>query len=377
MTTIWNFPTRIRFGAGELNNLPQELQTLGAQSVLVVTDPGIVKAGLLGTLLSVLEPTGLKLATFDEVDPNPSEANVDAGAKALADSGANAIVALGGGSALDAAKVIAVRHAVDRPLEELDDAKGGDRFIPNSVLPIIAIPTTAGTGSEVGRSGVVTVKSTGIKTVIFSPALMPKCALLDPELTVSMPAHITAATGVDALTHSLEALVALGDHPMADGIAQKGIELVSRHLPTAVNNGADLNARGAMMKAAMMGAVAVQKGLGACHSLPHPLSSEHVLHHGLANALCLPAVMRFNLDVARDAYASVMHHFDVADVRQFPDRVAQFCHSLGIPKGLRETGVEEHHVARLSELAMLDSCHLGNPKKCDRAIFEQLFRESL
>ncbi len=377
MATIWNFPTRILFGLGESRNIGNEVKALSASRALLVTDRGIEAAGLVEPIARALEQVGVAVACFCDVEPNPSEANVAQGAEALAQHRADVIVGLGGGSPLDAAKLIAVRAAVALPFEALDDAKGGDRFIPTQLLPVIAVPTTAGTGSEVGRAGVVGVAGTGRKTVIFSPAMLPRVAILDPELTRTMPKMTTAATGFDALTHCMEARVAIGDHPMADGIAEKGMSLVAKYLLRAVEDGDDLEARGAMMKAAMMGAVAFQKGLGACHSLAHPLSSEHDVHHGLANAICLPAVVRFNMEQAEDGYVSVARCLDIDDPQELPDKLAVFRSRLGLPNGLGEVGVQRADLSALSALAVEDGCHQGNPRRCDRAALEQLYLESL
>ncbi|HYP89236.1 MAG TPA: iron-containing alcohol dehydrogenase, partial [Polyangiaceae bacterium] len=265
--SIWSFPTRIIFGAGEITKLGTEAAALGVSRVLVVADPGVEKNGLLNAPLAALAKAGLVANVFTGVDGNPTEKNIEDGAREYAAQRAEAVVAVGGGSPMDAAKLIALRAVCELPFEQLDDAIDGGVHVPANVPPVIAVPTTAGTGSEVGRSGVLTVRSTGRKTVIFSPRLLAKVAILDPELTVSMPKGVTAATGFDALTHCIEAYLSTGDHPLADAIALGGIELVARHLERAVSEPTDLEARGGMMKAAMMGAIAFQKGLGACHSL--------------------------------------------------------------------------------------------------------------
>jgi 4-hydroxybutyrate dehydrogenase len=376
MATIWNYPTRIRFGLGEVQNVGAEAKRLAATRTLVVTDAGVQAAGLCEPVVASLEQMGIAVEVFSAVDPNPTEANVEAGAEAAARHGADLLIGLGGGSPLDVAKLIAVRRAVALPFEVLDDSKGGDKFIPNDLLPIITIPTTAGTGSEVGRSGVITVASTRRKTVVFSPALMPKVAILDPQLTKSMPPKTTAATGFDAFTHCVEAWASTGDHPMADGIAQKGIELCLAALERAVQDGSDLSARGAMMKAAMMGAVAFQKGLGACHSLAHPLSSEFGIHHGLANALCLPAVVAYNAGAAAGCYSEVARYFQVG-VSALPQAIAAWRERLGLPSGLGAVGVGEEHLDKLAELAFEDACHGSNPRPCDRAALRELYRQSL
>jgi alcohol dehydrogenase class IV len=278
---------------------------------------------------------------------------------------------------MDVAKLIALRVNHGRPMIDYDDATGGDAFVTEAVPPIVALPTTAGTGSEVGRSGVVTLA--GRKTVIFSPKLLPALAILDPVLTQTLPAHITAATGYDALTHNVEALVARGDHPLCDAIARGGIQLVARSLVRAVREPADLDARGDMMKAAMMGAIAFQKGLGACHSLAHPLSSHCGLHHGLANALCLPAVVRFNLqlDSARPAYAEVARLLTgKADADAAAPALADLRAELGLAAGLEQAGVDLAAHPDLPAAAYADSCHVNNPRSCSLEDMQQLYAAS-
>ncbi len=376
MATIWNYPTRVRFGIGEAQNTGNEAKTLGANRVLVVTDRGVVAAGLAQRITDALTQVGLTVDVFDEIEPNPTEANIEAGARAFNEFGADLLVGVGGGSPLDAAKLISVRAAVALPFEALDDSKGGDRFIPQTLTPVIAVPTTAGTGSEVGRAAVLTVESTRRKTVVFSPAMMPKVAILDPELTRSMPQMTTAATGFDALTHCIEARVATGDHPMADAIADGGIELVVRYLQRAVSDGSDMEARGAMMKAALMGAVAFQKGLGACHSLAHPLSAEFGTHHGLANAVCLPAVVAFNLERAADEYTGAAAAFGARHVDELPAKLATFRAQLGLPDGLSAIGIPRADLPRLAGLAFEDACHHGNPRPCSVADLATLYEDS-
>ncbi len=377
-TTTWSFPTKIVFGVGARESLPDEAKRLGMKRPLLVTDWGVVDAGLSAPLEKALKDAGLEAASFADVDSNPTEANVERGAEVYKAHGADGLIALGGGSPLDAAKLIAVRTVSSRSFEELDDAKGGDRFIDASVPPIITLPTTAGTGSEVGRSGVLTVASTGRKTVVFSPHLMAKVALLDPELTRSLPAHVTAATGFDALTHCIEAYLSKGDHPMADSIALGGIDLVAKHLKTAVNSPGDMEARGAMMKAAMMGAVAFQKGLGACHSLAHPLGSEHGLHHGLANALCLPAVLEFNSEAVADKVLHVGLLLGAEpNLASAVGVVSTLRSELALATRLSEVGIEAQHLERLSELAFEDACHQLNPRSCTREDLLALYRASL
>lgn len=372
----WAFPTTVVFGPGAVETVGSQVRRVGATRVLIVCDPGIVKAGIAERVRALLEAGGVPAAVFDQVDPNPVEQNVHAGASAYRTHGADCVVAVGGGSPLDSGKLVALRVTHDRPLADYDDAVDGGRFIGPSVPPILTIPTTAGTGSEVGRSGVVTLAATGRKTVIFSPYLLAKVALLDPELTRSMPARVTAATGFDALTHCLEAYCSTGDHPMADAIALGGLELCAAFLPRAVDRGDDLEARGAMMKAAMMGAVAFQKGLGACHSLAHPLSSEKGLHHGLANALCLPAVVEFNESAARERLDRVRRILD-ANARSCAVALRALRARVGLPDGLRAEGVADADIALLSSKAFDDACHRSNPRPTSREELAGLYRASL
>ena len=372
----WSFPTTVVFGNGSIKTLAAHVQRIGAKRALIVCDPGVVKAGIAEKVRKVLEDAGVPAAIFDRVDPNPVLKNVVEGVAAFRSHGADVIVSVGGGSPLDAGKLIALKVTHERPLEEYDDAIGGDAHITANVPPIINVPTTAGTGSEVGRSGVITLEATGRKTVIFSPFLLAKAAILDPELTVSMPPRVTAATGFDALTHCIEAYLSNGDHPMADGIALAGIELSAKHLPRAVEAGADLVARGAMMKAAMMGAVAFQKGLGVCHSLAHPLSSEKNLHHGLANALCLPAVCDFNNHAVPDRIERVRRTVDLT-ATSLSNALRALREKIGLPSGLAAEGITKADIPKLADKAMEDACHRSNPRTCTREDMVKLYELSL
>ncbi|HVH43207.1 MAG TPA: iron-containing alcohol dehydrogenase [Labilithrix sp.] len=372
----WSFPTTVVFGAGSLSKLGDHVRRASGKRALVVCDPGVVKAQIAERVRKVLDDAGIPAALFDEVDPNPVLANVEKGVAAYRAHKADIVVSVGGGSPLDVGKLIALKTTHERPLEEYDDAIGGDAHITSNVPPIITVPTTAGTGSEVGRSGVVTLEATGRKTVIFSPYLLAKAAILDPELTVSMPPRVTAATGFDALTHCIEAYLSVGDHPMADGIALMGIELAAKHLPRAVEAGADLVARGAMMKAAMMGAVAFQKGLGVCHSLAHPLSSEKNLHHGLANALCLPAVVDFNNAAVPERIERVRRLIDL-NATSLSNAIRSLREKVGLPSGLASEGVTKADIPKLADKAMEDACHRCNPRPCAREDMVKLYEQSL
>ncbi|MBX3262651.1 MAG: iron-containing alcohol dehydrogenase [Labilithrix sp.] len=375
-TVTWSFPTTVVFGNGAISTLGDHVRRASGKRALVVCDPGVVKAQIAERVRKVLEEAGVPAMIFDRVAPNPVLENVTDGVAAFRSHGADVVVSVGGGSPLDVGKLIALKTTHERPLEEYDDAIGGDAHITSNVPPIINVPTTAGTGSEVGRSGVVTLAATGRKTVIFSPHLMAKAAILDPELTVSMPPRVTAATGFDALTHCVEAYLSLGDHPMADGIALMGIELCAKNLPRAVEAGADLAARGAMMKAAMMGAVAFQKGLGVCHSLAHPLSSEKNLHHGLANALCLPAVVDFNNAAVPDRVERVRRVLDLT-ATSLSNALRALRERIGLPGGLAAEGVTKADVPKLADKALEDACHRSNPRPCTRDDMVKLYELSL
>jgi 4-hydroxybutyrate dehydrogenase len=380
---VWNYPTRILFGDGAASDLGGEAKKLGVARALIVSDPGVTRAGLLEPLVRSLEAQGIAVARFDAISTNPSEAEAKAATEAYRRANADGVVAVGGGAPLDVAKVVRILATEALPLEEYDDAKGGDAKMKAQFPPMIAVPTTAGTGSEVGRSAVVTSATTGRKTIFFHPKLIPNVAVLDPRLTESLPAKITAATGFDALTHSIEAFLAKGDHPMADAIALKSIELCARYLERAVKQPDDLEARGAMLKAAMMGAVAFQKGLGVCHSLAHPLGAEHDLHHGLANALCLPAVLDFNRSAVQGRIASVARMLGVRGEDE--DTLASACsgavralrHKVGLPDGLAAMGIGDAHIPKLAKLAFEDVCHSSNPRACTEHDMEQLYRASL
>ncbi len=379
MAVVWSFPTQIVFGNGSLGQIADRVKAVvvgAAPRALIVCDAGVVKVGIAERVRDALSKGGVEAAVFSGVDPNPVEENITAGVAAYRAHRANVVVSVGGGSPLDAGKLIALKTTHDRPLVDYDDATGGDRYIDANIPPMVTVPTTAGTGSEVGRSGVVTLVATGRKTVIFSPHLLAKVAILDPELTASMPAKITAATGFDALTHGLEAYCAKGDHPMADGIALMCLELVAKSLLRAVQDGADLDARGDMMKAAMMGAVAFQKGLGATHSLAHPLSSEKGLHHGLANALCLPAVVDFNASTIPERIERVRVTL-VPQAKTLADGLRSLRAELGLPGGLGAEGVTGADIVKLADKAFEDACHSLNPRPVTKDDLAALYRASL
>jgi alcohol dehydrogenase class IV len=367
--TSYSFPTTIDFGEGALGSLPEHVRAYG-HTVLVVTDPGMAELPVFAQVLAVLDDGDIPYSVLSTISPNPLASECEAGGELFRATGADVIVGVGGGSALDGAKGVALMATHPAPMIAYDDALGGSEKISDDVPPVIAIPTTAGTGSEVGRSTVVVDSSRARKIVVFSPHLMPRVALIDPALMTSMPAGLTAATGFDALTHNLEALTALGYHPMADGIALEGLALVAAHLSRAVQVPDDLAARGGMAMAALMGATAFQKGLGVCHSLAHPLSSLAQMHHGLANAVLLPYVVSFNRDVAGDAYRLVSDRLGCGDL--VPWLVALRA-ELGIPHTLAEAGIDRGLIQALAEQAIDDACHASNPRPCSLGHMVRLY----
>jgi 4-hydroxybutyrate dehydrogenase len=367
--TVLSWPTRIVLGPGALNRLPEEVERLGMRRPLLVTDVGVVKAGLADRLIGVLGEAGLVHVLFDRVTPDPTEPDVFAGLEAYRSGDCDGILALGGGSPLDAAKLVQLLTSHPPPLSRYDDATGGDRYVTHPLPPLIAIPTTAGTGSEVSRSGVAFLADTQRKTVIFAPALLPRVALCDPELTLGLPPRTTAATGMDAFTHCLEAYLSNGFHPLADAVALDGLRRVARSLPVAVQEPGNIQARLDMMIAAMEGAMAFQKGLGNAHALAHALTPVAGLHHGLANAVVLPSVMEFNRSVAAARLARVAVAMgegstardDVLASRAI-ERVRALNREVGLPTQLRAAGVSEADLGKIAGLAFRDASHQGNPR---------------
>lgn len=365
----FSFPTQILFGAGALAELPAELAKRGMTRPLLVTDRGLRRTAVFEKVLA--HTPGATL--FDAVDPNPTEQNVAEGVSAYRAAGCDSIVAVGGGSPIDAGKAIRLKVTHGRPLAEYDDNIGGDALITSNVPPMIALATTSGTGSEVGRSTVITIAATNRKTVIFSPHLIPNLALNDPELTLDLPPHVTAGTGMDALTHNLEAYIAKGYHPVCDGIALAGIKLCAEHLPRLAKDPRDLEARTGMMMASMMGAIAFQKGLGAAHSLAHPLSSEFGMHHGTANAVVLPAVLEFNQAAADTRLREVAAILNGASAAQGIRKLNEL---LGIKPRLQDYGIPAESLEMLAAKAIEDGCHVNNPRPCTIGDLLMLYQAS-
>jgi 4-hydroxybutyrate dehydrogenase len=382
--TTFSFPTRIIFGVGATRQVPGCLEENGAHRPLVVTDPGLRAAPPFKAVVSALQGGGVHYEVFDGVHPNPVEEDVVKAAETYRSAGCDSVIGLGGGSAIDVAKATVVMAREEGTLADFEAQAGGMDRLKGPYDPIIAIPTTAGTGTEVGRSSVITSQKLRRKIIIFSPWLMPRRAILDPELTVSLPPSLTAATGMDAFTHCLESLTCPVYHPICDAIAIHGLELIIRYLERATRNGQDIEARGNMLVAASMGAIAFQKDLGATHSLAHPLSTEFGLHHGLANALCLPTVMRFNLDAAAPHYARLARLYRDSNSKETESREAAaavqlvegMIERLGIQRGLRNHGVPRESLEGLSKSAFADSCHKTNIRACTQDDLLRLYQES-
>ncbi|TWH00641.1 alcohol dehydrogenase class IV [Mesorhizobium sp. J18] len=369
LVSKWNYPTTVRFGAGRIKELADALAEAGIKRPLFVTDPGLAKLPVAASTLKILDTAKVPYGVFSDVKPNPVESNLAAGISAFRKGKYDGVIAFGGGSALDLGKLIAFQAGQTRPVWDFEDI--GDwwtRANPDAIAPIIAIPTTAGTGSEVGRAGVITHEASHTKKVIFHPKMLPAIVIADPQLTTGMPPFITAGTGMDALAHCLEAYCAPGYHPMADGIAVEGIRLVFENLPRAFANGKDLTARAHMMSAAAMGAAAFQKGLGAIHSLSHPIGALYDTHHGMTNAVFMPYVLSFNREAIEDkiarlsAYCGIKGGFDgfvraVVKLR----RDLKVPHTLpGLIKGLE---MDKKRKSLIADMAVVDPTAGGNPVK--------------
>ena len=371
----WNYPTAVRFGAGRIAELAECCLAHGIRKPLLVTDAGLASAPITLSALAALRGAGLDSALFADLKPNPVEANLNAGLLAFRSGDHDGVVAFGGGSGLDTGKLIAFMSGQSRPIWDFEDI--GDwwtRADPDGIAPIIAVPTTAGTGSEVGRAGVLTDEATHTKKIIFHPKMMPRVVICDPELTVGMPAKITAGTGMDALSHCLEAYCAPGYHPMADGIAVEGMRLVKQALPRVYAQADDIVARGDMMAAAAMGATAFQKGLGGMHALSHPVGALFDTHHGMTNAVFMPYVLAFNRSAIEDRIVRLAAYLQLprADFTGFLDWVLALRASLGVPHTLPELGVDAGRIDQIAAMAAVDPSAGGNPVQFDASAAAQV-----
>jgi alcohol dehydrogenase class IV len=359
----WSYPTAIRFGAGRIAELPEACVIAGIGKPLLVTDRGLADLPVTQTTLDVLEAAGLGRALFSEVDPNPNENNLARGLEAYLSGGHDGVVALGGGSGLDLGKLIAFMSGQSRPVWDFEDVDDWwSRAEEEGIAPIVAVPTTAGTGSEVGRAGVLCNSRSREKKIIFHPKILPAQVICDPELTVGLPPAITAGTGLDAFAHCLEAYCAPNYHPLSQGIAVEGMRLVKEYLPVAYEQADNIEARGHMMSAALMGATAFQKGLGAIHALSHPIGAIYNTHHGTTNAVVMPRVLEFNRPAIEQDIERLAAYLGIAGgFAGFLQFVVNLNGSLGIPGNLTELGVESPDLDDLVRAALADPSAAGNP----------------
>jgi alcohol dehydrogenase class IV len=379
LTANWSYPTAIKFGAGRIAELPAACAQAGITRPLLVTDRGLAPLPITARALDILREAGLEPGLFAEVDPNPNEVNLDAGVAAYKAGGHDGVIAFGGGSGLDLGKCVAFMAGQTRPVWDFEDV--GDwwtRADADAIAPIVAVPTTAGTGSEVGRASIITDAATHAKKIIFHPKFLPTVVICDPELTVGMPRAITAGTGLDAFAHCVEAFSSPHYHPMSQGIALEGMRLVIENLPRAYADGTDIAARAQMMSAAAMGATAFQKGLGAIHAMSHPVGAYFNTHHGTTNAVCMPAVLDFNADAIRDRFDRAAGYLGITGgFDGFRGFVQDFNDSLGIPRGLAALGVTEAAIPDLVKGAILDPSCGGNPVALTEENLTALFHAAM
>lgn len=374
----YNFPTTIRFGAGSRHELADYLHKNNLKKPLVATDPTVAQLGFFKKLLAELQQKNISTEVFSDIHKNPVKADVYKGTDMYDATHRDCIIGIGGGAALDVARAIVLRVNHREDLFKYDDLIGGDVFVTNDVPHFITIPTTAGTGSEVGRSAIIADDVTHQKKILFAPKLLAKIIFADPELTFDLPSFVTAATGMDALTHNMEAYLAKMPHPLCEGIALEGISLIHQSLEQAVNK-PDLESRSKMMIASLMGAVAFQKGLGVVHSLAHPLSSLLDTHHGLANAVNIPYGMQFNVTGFEYKFKRIARTLELKE--ETGEAVVNYLFDLNtkikIPHKLSEIGVKQEHIETLADLAIADFAHPNNPKPVSREDFKQLYLRAL
>ena len=374
----YNFPTVIRFGAGAVKELPGYLASNGLGQPLIVTDPTVAQLDFFKELKNDIASKSISVEVFSDIHKNPVKSDVLKGGQVFKSTKRNAIIGIGGGAAMDVARAIALHVNHPRDLFDYDDLIGGDKYVTEEVPHFITIPTTSGTGSEVGRSAIIAEDETHRKRILFSPKLLAKIVFADPLLTMGLPPFITAATGMDALTHNMEAYIAKGFHPLCEGIALEGMALINKSIVEAVNK-PSLESRSKMMIASLMGAVAFQKGLGVVHSLAHPLSSLLDTHHGLANAVNLPYGMRFNIEGFENQFSKIAQAMALKSGagEEVVNHLFELNKQIGLPVQLRHIGVKEGHIETLSDLAIEDFCHPNNPKPVTRADFKKLYSEAL
>lgn len=375
----WNYPTAVRFGVGRIGELAQACASLGMKRPLLVTDPGLARQPMVAEAVDRCAAEGLPVEVFSRVQGNPTGTNVEEGVVAHRAGGHDGVIAFGGGSALDAGKAIALMAGQDRPLWDFEDVgDNASRVKVAGMVPVVAVPTTAGTGSEVGRASVITDEAARVKRIIFHPRMLPGVVILDPALTVGLPPQLTAATGMDALSHNLEAWCAPGFHPMAAGIALEGMRLVRLALPRAVQEGSDLSARARMLAASAMGATAFQRGLGAMHALAHPLGARYGAHHGLLNAVLMPYVLLANRDAITGRIEDAARYLGLApSFEAFLQWVLSLRQLVGIPATLGEIGIDDSEAELIGRCAVEDGSAATNPVSFDAGQYARLFERAV
>jgi alcohol dehydrogenase class IV len=377
----WNYPTNIWIGKNRIKDLSKACIQLNIKNPLIVTDGVLSKTDMFLKMITKLHAEGIKNNIFSNIFGNPTGNNVKEGVKVYLDNKNDGVIAFGGGSGLDVGKAVAFMSGQDLPIWEFEDIGDNWKKANNDkIAPIIAVPTTAGTGSEAGRASVILNENTGVKNIIFHPKFLPEIVILDPILTINLPAELTAATGMDALAHNLEAFCASGFHPMADGIALEGMRLINKNLIKVFNNGSNIEARMNMLTAATMGSTAFQKGLGAIHSLSHPVNAINNLHHGLSNSIFMPYVLTFNRDVIEDKIIKICHHLELKNksFNGFIDRILKIRKDLNMPHKLSEVIKDKDlDIERLSQMALDDPSTGGNPKKLTKEDMKLMYKHSM
>jgi alcohol dehydrogenase class IV len=376
----WNYPTNVKVGAGRIAELADLCKEMGMQAPLLITDPGIANLPMLQKVVAEINNAGLNCGLFSAIQANPTGENVEAGVTFFIENKHDGVIAFGGGSALDAAKAVALMVAQDLPIWDFEDV--GDnwtRVKVDGMAPVIAVPTTAGTGSEVGRASVITDQEQHLKKIIFHPNMLPTQVILDPELTVGLPRGITAATGMDALSHNLEAYCSPFYHPMAEGIAIEGIRMVKEYLPKAVADGTDITARTQMLVCSSMGATAFQKGLGGMHALAHPLGALYDAHHGMLNAILMPYVLQANQIEIEERISRLARYLGLADTsfKGFMSWILNLRQELGIPHTLAQIDIPDTEAEKVGSMATLDPSAGGNPITFNASRYQQIFIDAV
>jgi alcohol dehydrogenase class IV len=376
----WNYPTNVKVGAGRIKELADLCKALGMKRPLLITDPGIASLPMLKKVVDDVESAGLSCGLFSSIKANPTGENVEAGVDYYKNNDHDGVIAFGGGSALDAAKAVALMVGQNRPIWDFEDV--GDnwtRVDTEGMAPVVAVPTTAGTGSEVGRASVITDQDKHLKRIIFHPNMLPAQVILDPELTIGLPPMITAATGMDALSHNLEALCSPFYHPMAEGIAIEGIRMVQEYLPRAVADGSDIDARTQMLVCSSMGATAFQKGLGGMHALAHPLGAIYDAHHGMLNAILMPYILKANKSEIEQRINRLTRYMGLSDpsFNGFMNWVLDLRNQLSIPHTLVEIDIDDTQAENVGVMAVEDPSAGGNPIHFSAPQYQQIMRDAV